>query len=171
MTPETWARLLVVAAVRRRDGRPAAAGPPLPSGRRRLRIGAAAVALGLAGRLLAGRVGHALPGRPELVRFGELVVTYAVRVTLPPGCWRGGRRGGAGGAGLLGAYLADDDRYPTVRGAGLRLFTAAMLLVVVAGDLVLLLVGWEAMGICSYLLIAHDRRLPEPPARARRRSW
>ena len=40
-----------------------------------------------------------------------------------------------------------------------------MLLVVVAGDLILLLVGWEVMGICSYLLIAHDR----PAARAPRR--
>ena len=41
-----------------------------------------------------------------------------------------------------------------------------MLLVVVSGDLILLLVGWEVMGICSYLLIAHDRRLPGAPAAA-----
>ena len=41
-----------------------------------------------------------------------------------------------------------------------------MLLVVVSGDLILLLVGWEVMGICSYLLIGHDRRLPEAPAAA-----
>ena len=41
-----------------------------------------------------------------------------------------------------------------------------MLLVVVAGDLIMLLVGWEVMGICSYLLIGHDRRLPEAPAAA-----
>ena len=41
-----------------------------------------------------------------------------------------------------------------------------MLLVVVAGDLILLLVGWEVMGLCSYLLIGHDRRLPEAPAAA-----
>src|SRR5437667_3974522 len=40
-----------------------------------------------------------------------------------------------------------------------------MLLVVVAG-LVELLVGWEVMGICSYLLIGHDRRLPEAPRAA-----
>ena len=32
-----------------------------------------------------------------------------------------------------------------------------MLLVVVSGDLIMLLVGWEVMGICSYLLIGHDR--------------
>ncbi|MFG3418181.1 NADH-quinone oxidoreductase subunit L [Micromonospora sp. NPDC048063] len=58
-----------------------------------------------------------------------------------------------------------DHRYPPYA-AQISLFTAAMLLVVVAGDLILLLVGWEVMGICSYLLIAHDRRLPEAPAAA-----
>ena len=42
-----------------------------------------------------------------------------------------------------------------------------MLLVVVAGDLILLLVGWEVMGICSYLLIGHDRAAARG-ARARR---
>ncbi|RLP86350.1 NADH-quinone oxidoreductase subunit L [Micromonospora sp. BL4] len=58
-----------------------------------------------------------------------------------------------------------DHRYPPYA-AQISLFTAAMLLVVVAGDLVMLLVGWEVMGLCSYLLIAHDRRLPGAPAAA-----
>ncbi|MEV6800179.1 NADH-quinone oxidoreductase subunit L [Micromonospora rifamycinica] len=58
-----------------------------------------------------------------------------------------------------------DHRYPPYA-AQISLFTAAMLLVVVSGDLILLLVGWEVMGLCSYLLIAHDRRLPEAPAAA-----
>jgi NADH-quinone oxidoreductase subunit L len=58
-----------------------------------------------------------------------------------------------------------DHRYAPYA-AQVSLFTAAMLLVVVAGDLIMLLVGWEVMGICSYLLIAHDRRLPEAPAAA-----
>ncbi|MFC0503570.1 NADH-quinone oxidoreductase subunit L [Micromonospora costi] len=58
-----------------------------------------------------------------------------------------------------------DHRYPPYA-AQISLFTAAMLLVVVSGDLLLLLVGWEVMGLCSYLLIAHDRRLPEAPAAA-----
>ncbi|MDH6461101.1 NADH-quinone oxidoreductase subunit L [Micromonospora sp. A200] len=58
-----------------------------------------------------------------------------------------------------------DHRYPPYA-AQISLFTAAMLLVVVAGDLVMLLVGWEVMGLCSYLLIAHDRRLPEAPVAA-----
>ena len=37
----------------------------------------------------------------------------------------------------------------------LGVFTAAMLTVVIANNLLLLLVGWEVMGVCSYLLIGH----------------
>ena len=50
------------------------------------------------------------------------------------------------------AYMADEVRYSSYA-ALVSLFTAAMLLVVVAGDLFVLLVGWEVMGICSYFLI------------------
>ena len=53
------------------------------------------------------------------------------------------------------AYQADDPRYRAYA-ATVSLFTAAMLLVVQADDLLLLLVGWEAMGLCSYLLVGHD---------------
>ncbi|MFJ6214310.1 NADH-quinone oxidoreductase subunit L [Streptomyces sp. NPDC092296] len=52
------------------------------------------------------------------------------------------------------AYLRDDPRYPSYA-ALVSLFTAAMLLVVYSGDLIVLLVGWEIMGICSYFLIGH----------------
>ncbi|WP_026414261.1 NADH-quinone oxidoreductase subunit L [Actinomadura oligospora] len=52
------------------------------------------------------------------------------------------------------AYMADDPRYPSYA-AFISLFTAAMLLVVFAGDLLLLYVGWEVMGVCSYFLIGH----------------
>jgi len=37
----------------------------------------------------------------------------------------------------------------------LSVFTAAMLNVVIADNLIQLLVGWEVMGLCSYLLIGH----------------
>ncbi len=37
----------------------------------------------------------------------------------------------------------------------LSLFTSAMLVVVLSNNLFQLLVGWEVMGICSYLLIGH----------------
>jgi NADH-quinone oxidoreductase subunit L len=52
------------------------------------------------------------------------------------------------------AYLKADPRYPSYA-ALVSLFTAAMFLVVYSGDLVVLLVGWEIMGICSYFLIGH----------------
>jgi NADH-quinone oxidoreductase subunit L len=52
------------------------------------------------------------------------------------------------------AYMAGDPRYSTYA-AEVSLFTAAMLVVVVASDLFELLVGWEVMGLCSYLLIGH----------------
>jgi NADH-quinone oxidoreductase subunit L len=63
------------------------------------------------------------------------------------------------------AYLHDDTRYSPYA-AQVSLFTGAMLLVVTSSDLLLLLVGWEVMGACSYLLIGHDRRLPEAPRAA-----
>jgi NADH-quinone oxidoreductase subunit L len=63
------------------------------------------------------------------------------------------------------AYLHDDPRYAPYA-AQISLFTGAMLLVVTTSDLIVLLIGWEVMGACSYLLIGHDRRLPEAPAAA-----
>ncbi|MET7763144.1 NADH-quinone oxidoreductase subunit L [Streptomyces sp. NPDC005393] len=51
-------------------------------------------------------------------------------------------------------YLRDDARYPSYA-ALVSLFTAAMLLVVYSDDLIVLLVGWEIMGICSYFLVGH----------------
>ncbi|GAB4048949.1 NADH-quinone oxidoreductase subunit 5 family protein [Catellatospora paridis] len=62
-------------------------------------------------------------------------------------------------------YLAGDGRYGPYA-AQISIFTGAMLTVVFSGDLISLLIGWEVMGACSYLLIAHDRTLPEAPAAA-----
>jgi NADH-quinone oxidoreductase subunit L len=58
------------------------------------------------------------------------------------------------------AYMGRDPRYGSYA-ALVSLFTAAMLLVVVADDLIILLVGWEIMGICSSLLIGHYWELAE----------
>ncbi|HEY8821160.1 MAG TPA: NADH-quinone oxidoreductase subunit L [Dermatophilaceae bacterium] len=55
-------------------------------------------------------------------------------------------------------YLHDDVRYGAFT-ASVSLFLAGMFLVVLSGDLVLTLVGWEVMGWCSYLLIGHNSRL------------
>ncbi|SCE96713.1 NADH dehydrogenase subunit L [Micromonospora matsumotoense] len=142
----------------------------------------AAIGLGVAGAagallvavLLLVRVGDPVETSTSWIDFGGLRVTLGVRLD--------------GVAALVAvavsavalavqvysvAYLRRgphedvevDHRYPPYA-AQISLFTAAMLLVVVSGDLILLLVGWEVMGLCSYLLIAHDRRLPEAPAAA-----
>lgn len=51
-------------------------------------------------------------------------------------------------------YLDGDRRYSSYA-AFVSLFTSAMLLVVLAADLIVLYVGWEVMGVCSYFLIGH----------------
>ena len=139
-----------------------------------LRSKGAAAALGITGAagalvvaiLLAVRVDEPFETVVEWVQVGDLSVTAGVRLD-------GAATLVAVAVGVVAlavqvysvAYLDGDDRYPPYA-AQVSLFTAAMLLVVVAGDLILLLVGWEVMGICSYLLIGHDRRLPGAPAAA-----
>ena len=49
-------------------------------------------------------------------------------------------------------YMHDDPRYPRYF-AYLNLFVASMLLLVLADNVLLLYVGWEGVGLCSYLLI------------------
>ena len=61
------------------------------------------------------------------------------------------------------SYMRGDERY-TFFFAKLSLFTSGMLIVVLADNLLMLLVGWEIMGICSYFLIGHYW---EDPANAR----
>jgi NADH-quinone oxidoreductase subunit L len=51
-------------------------------------------------------------------------------------------------------YMKGDSRF-TWFYVVLSLFTGAMLIVVIADNLFQLLVGWEVMGVCSYLLIGH----------------
>jgi NADH-quinone oxidoreductase subunit L len=51
-------------------------------------------------------------------------------------------------------YMAREPRY-TWYFAALSLFTGSMLTLVAANNLFQLLVGWELVGICSYLLIGH----------------
>jgi NADH-quinone oxidoreductase subunit L len=141
----------------------------LPNRARRLAeglaIAGATVALGAA-VALASAGGAAVEAGRRLVDFGALPVTLTVRVDT-----RAALVAVAVAVVALAVqvysvgYLAHDDRYPPYA-AQVSLFTAAMMLVVVAGDLIVLLVGWEVMGICSYLLIAHDRALPEAPRAA-----
>ncbi len=113
--------------------------------------------------MLAVTVDGVVETSREVVDFGGLAVTFGVRLNSAAALVAI-----AVGAVALAvqiystAYLRRDDRYAPYA-AQVSLFTAAMLVVVVAGDLVMLLIGWEVMGICSYLLIGHDRSLPEAP--------
>ncbi|MBI4564565.1 MAG: NADH-quinone oxidoreductase subunit L, partial [Planctomycetes bacterium] len=50
------------------------------------------------------------------------------------------------------AYMADDKRYARYF-AFLNLFTGFMLILVMGSNLLLMFVGWEGVGLCSYLLI------------------
>ncbi len=51
-------------------------------------------------------------------------------------------------------YLRGDRRF-THFFAALTLFSAGMLAMVVAEDMILFLLGWEIMGLCSFMLIGH----------------
>ena len=52
------------------------------------------------------------------------------------------------------AYMHDDVRY-TYYYAMLSLFSASMLTLVVADNTLQLLLGWELVGLCSFMLIGH----------------
>src|SRR4051794_38744974 len=140
----------------------------LPDGARRtaaaLGVGGAAVAL--AGAVLLTWRGGAPTQARKWVRIGDLTVDLALRPSLTA-VWVAVAVAAVALAVQVYsvAYLHGDDRYAPYA-AQVGIFTAAMLLVVFADDLILLLVGWEVMGICSYLLIGHDRRLPEAPRAA-----
>lgn len=130
-----------------------------------LGVAGAAIALGFVATLLVLREGRVESSLPWVV-FGDFKVSLTTLVDL---------------RALLTAlavavvalcvqiysisYLKGDDRYGPYA-AQISIFTSAMLMVVLSGDLIMLLVGWEVMGACSYLLIAHDRKLPEAPAAA-----
>ena len=62
-------------------------------------------------------------------------------------------------------YLRHDDRYSSYA-AFVSLFTAAMLVVVLAADLIEAYAAWEVMGACSYFLIGHRWERPRSSAAA-----
>jgi NADH-quinone oxidoreductase subunit L len=131
-----------------------------------LGVGGAAIALVLS-VVLAFRMRGTEAGGRRLIDFGGGLVVHASFLLTPAAAIVAIAVGTVALAVQVYSvtYLHDDDRYVPYA-AQVSLFTAAMLLVVISGDLILLLVGWEVMGICSYLLIGHDRRLPEAPAAA-----
>jgi NADH-quinone oxidoreductase subunit L len=125
----------------------------------------AAVVLGAAIALVVTLPGPYEASR-EVANFGALPITFGVRLDSAAAFVAVAVCTVALAVQVYStAYLRGDDRYAPYA-AQVSLFTAAMLLVVVASDLIQLLIGWEVMGVCSYLLIGHDRRLPEAPAAA-----
>ncbi len=64
-------------------------------------------------------------------------------------------------------YMEDDDGYRRFF-AYLNLFVGCMVVLVLADNLVLLLLGWEGVGLCSYLLIGFWYRDPENGRAARK---
>lgn len=76
------------------------------------------------------------------------------------------------GVGLLihvysSLFMLDDDDYSRFF-AYMNLFVAAMLLLVLADNLLLLFVGWEGVGLCSYLLVGFWHEDPANGAAARK---
>ncbi|HXJ62320.1 MAG TPA: NADH-quinone oxidoreductase subunit L [Actinomycetota bacterium] len=64
-------------------------------------------------------------------------------------------------------YMKGDPREPRFF-AELNLFVAFMLLLVMADNFVLLYLGWEGVGLCSYLLIGHYFERPAAAAAAKK---
>ena len=144
---------------------------PGDGGRRRRTVAAALGIAGAAFALLAAVLLVATAGEPvewtrRWVRFGDVTVTIGPSIG-PAAAYVAVAVGVVALAVQVYSldYLHDDPRYAPYA-AQVSLFTGAMLLVVTSGDLLALLVGWEVMGVCSYLLIGHDRSLPEAPAAA-----
>jgi NADH-quinone oxidoreductase subunit L len=114
-------------------------------------------AISVAGLLRLIQAGHGAPGLAKTLLpwiasgsfaanislvFDELAAVMALVVT---------------GVGLLihvysAGYMAEDKAYSRYF-AFLNLFTFFMLVLVLASDIVLMFVGWEGVGLCSYLLI------------------
>ena len=69
------------------------------------------------------------------------------------------------------AYMIEEEPSEYARYfAYLNLFAAFMLLLVLGDNFIVLFVGWEGVGLCSYLLIGFWYKIDRPPTPARKRS-
>ena len=66
-------------------------------------------------------------------------------------------------------FMFDDDDYSRFF-AYMNLFVSAMLVLVLADNMLLLYVGWEGVGLCSYLLVGFWYEDPANGAAARK-AW
>ncbi len=98
-------------------------------------------------------LGPGLSGRLALEGFGRVMVALVPLVAA---------------AVLAYAARAEDGGDLPRLLAWLLLFVAAMELLAAAGDLLILLVAWELVGVCSWTLIGHHYRDPHNPRAATR---
>jgi NADH-quinone oxidoreductase subunit L len=142
----------------------------LLAGKRLGERGSAAVGVGsvlLAALLTAWVIaGFVAGGEPYTVTLGQWFSVAGLTVT--PGLHFDGlaavMTGVITGVGLLihwysAAYMAGEEGYSRYFGY-LNLFVAAMLVLVLADNFLLLYLGWEGVGLCSYLLIGFWYREP-----------
>ena len=64
-------------------------------------------------------------------------------------------------------YMAEETDYSRFF-AYMNLFVAAMLVLVLADDLLVLYIGWEGVGLCSYLLIGYNHHIANSVTAARK---
>ncbi len=114
--------------------------------------------IGLLGPVDTGVAGTALDLSLRTDAPTAMVALAVVAVALAVQVYSAGYLRGPGTPGT-------PTRYPAYV-ATVSLFTAAMLAVVHADDLLVLLIGWEVMGLCSYLLIGHHSERPAARAAA-----
>ncbi len=133
------------------------------------------IGAGSVGLALVAALGNILAPEPVI---GQSLGTWmsAAGLNIPFGFYCDGLTrtmlGVITGVGLLihlysTAYMAGDEGYRRFF-AAMNLFVAAMTVLVLADNLVFLYLGWEGVGLCSYLLIGHWYRDPDNGRAARK---
>ncbi len=123
-----------------------------------------------AGRVFAGAAAPSIERYGSWIRLGDFSVDFALRLDPLSAVM-------LSFVTFVGflihvysvGYMHDDEGYWRYF-SYLNLFMFAMLTLVLADNFLLLFVGWEGVGLCSYLLIAFDY-LKEDSARAGRKAF
>jgi NADH-quinone oxidoreductase subunit L len=117
----------------------------------------ASAILALAGFLHLARLGEGAPGLAKTLLPWITVGSFSTSISFALDHLSAVMALVVAGVGFLihvysAGYMAED-RAPSRYFAFLNLFTFFMLVLVLASDIVLMFVGWEGVGLCSYLLI------------------
>ena len=152
----------------------------LPSAERILQAGADGTAThlpesGTAGLSAESAIPGGEPGRPEVLGVGYewfRAGTLAVRIDLRADSMSAIMLCMVTGVSLLvsvfgAGYMHHDQGYPRFF-AAVSLFVFSMCMLVLSGSFLMLFVFWEAVGLCSYLLIGFWFHKPSAAAAARK---